>query len=297
MMSIDDMRKRGAYQRKLISECAFSTRALRDDIQRICFDMRRATFIAQKYPDRPPRQFVIPSCDRADEYAREKRYCIYRLTSPSGKAYIGQTDNYQKRMRAHRNGTDKTCRAILNAIRYYGWESFRKERMEVGIPSSFVDFCERMYIHQCRTFSRNGYNLTTGGGAHTEMSEESKMKNRLTHLGMGHTLETRQKISAALRGRKMSSEMRAKLRAANLGRKKTPEEIAKNAAANRGRKHTLETRAKMRGRVVSAESRAKISVGLRGIKRSPETRKKMSEAKIALWKRKTVEKLRGKELF
>jgi len=55
----------------------------------------------------------------------------------------------------------------------------------------------------------------------------------------------------------------AKISAALKGRKLSPEHCAKLSAAHKGKKH-------------SAASRAKISVALKGIKRSAETRAKMS---------------------
>jgi hypothetical protein len=53
-----------------------------------------------------------------------------------------------------------------------------------------------------------------------------------THL---QTLETRAKISAALKGKPKSLESRAKMRAAHVGIKQSPESNAKRAATERGR--------------------------------------------------------------
>jgi len=69
-----------------------------------------------------------------------------------------------------------------------------------------------------------------------------------------HSPEHRAKLSASLRGHEVSPETRAKLSAANRGRKHTPESLAKMSAASMGnknslgRKHTEEEKAKMRRR-------------------------------------------------
>ena len=43
-----------------------------------------------------------------------------------------------------------------------------------------------------------------------KMSEESKRKNSISHIGKKHTVEARAKISKALKGRKISEEQRKK---------------------------------------------------------------------------------------
>lgn len=85
----------------------------------------------------------------------------------------------------------------------------------------------------------------------------------------GHEVgkETRAKIAASLRGRKMPEDQRAKL----VGRKLTEEHRAKVSAALRGHEVSPEVRAKIaekargrgQGRVLSPEHRARISAGVR----------------------------------
>ena len=51
-------------------------------------------------------------------------YLIYKLTSPSGKSYIGQTNNIRKRINSHKSSKNK-CIAIKNAIQKYGWDNIQ----------------------------------------------------------------------------------------------------------------------------------------------------------------------------
>ena len=56
-----------------------------------------------------------------------KRGIIYRLTSPSGKTYIGQTDrSFQVRWNQH-CGKSSCCTALHRAIKKYGKENMTKE--------------------------------------------------------------------------------------------------------------------------------------------------------------------------
>ena len=80
-------------------------------------------------------------------------------------------------------------------------------------------------------------------------SPETKAKMRRAHLGKKRgplTEATKEKISAANRGRKHSAAARAKQSAAQRGKKMSPDAVAKTAAWHRGRKRSPEARANMR---------------------------------------------------
>lgn len=105
-------------------------------------------------------------------------------------------------------------------------------------------------------------NMTDGGdgGENRAFSIESKMKISNAIKGRKHTLEARSKMSAAkkgkdlpkMKGKPKSLEHRAKMSAASKGKPKSPEHRAKMSAAHKGKnnhfygkKHTLEARYKM----------------------------------------------------
>lgn len=61
---------------------------------------------------------------------------IYKLTSPSGWVYVGQTSNFKKRMQGHKydaaNHRD-SCILLCRAIRKYGWENFAISNLCTGV--------------------------------------------------------------------------------------------------------------------------------------------------------------------
>lgn len=131
---------------------------------------------------------------------------IYLLTSPSGKQYIGQAVKklpngrnwgYLARWKSHirdaKKGKDY-CRLLNNAIRKYGSESFKVEKIcECEILK--LNDLEQYYIEERKTLSPNGYNLTTGGKSHCRMSKESsilKSKN-LKGKNKGRIMEKRKR--------------------------------------------------------------------------------------------------------
>jgi len=246
---------------------------------------------------------------------------VYLLTClVSGKQYVGQTWDYEKRMGKYRRGHCKDQRAIYNAIAKYGWNNFTAVKIVQGIQTKdLLGKIETAYIKAFNTISPHGYNLTTGGDGGKPCAE-TKAKLRALNLGKMLSPEHRNKISASLQGNKnrkgkpMSPETRKKI-------------SAKMSASMRGNKngkgkpHTAETKAKMRashlGKTLSPETRKKISESKRGKKnsmfgkspwnkgkrgvqvpwnkgkcgvqiykpRSPETRAKMSASAKARWAR------------
>lgn len=92
---------------------------------------------------------------------------IYKLTSPSGKSYIGQTvftfphrwDQHQRAARDHLN----CSRLLERAIRKYGAENFKTEVL-VECDNDMLNEFEKRFIGTYLSNDRKfGYNLTSGG--------------------------------------------------------------------------------------------------------------------------------------
>lgn len=96
---------------------------------------------------------------------------LYRLTSPSGKAYIGITSQTTaKRWWKHKNNAahgrgsrmGSECMALYDAIRKYGSDGFKVETLVIA-DFEYLKDLERKVIAEFGTKAPNGYNLTVGG--------------------------------------------------------------------------------------------------------------------------------------
>jgi group I intron endonuclease len=136
---------------------------------------------------------------------QDKEYLIYCHTSPSGKKYIGQTNNYNRRCTQHKNPNRKKLFAFHNAINKYGWDSFKHEILKDNLTTDEANNLEEYFIKEYNTLAPNGYNLQTGG-KNSKPSIETRLKisnnckqkglpKELNHrYGSKHSEETKQKM-------------------------------------------------------------------------------------------------------
>lgn len=174
---------------------------------------------------------------------------IYKLTSPSGKVYIGQTiRNPQDRFQPYRNGKG-TNPYFTNALLKYGFESFNVEVYEV--PVFMLNYIETSLIRNFDSRNRKyGYN-SREGGSRGSISEEQKSILRIVNTGKLVSEDTREKIRQKATGRTASEETKAKLRVLNAG-KNNP------MFGKRGKDHPKT------GKVVTETTRKKLSVLKKG---------------------------------
>jgi hypothetical protein len=90
------------------------------------------------------------------------RGIIYKITSPSGKVYVGQTvRSFEKRMQEHRQESSG-CTLIRRAIDKYG-DEMNYEIIEENVPQEQLDEREIYWIKELNSLAPGGYNCTTGG--------------------------------------------------------------------------------------------------------------------------------------
>ncbi len=102
---------------------------------------------------------------------KENKGIIYRYISPSGKSYIGQTIRPGKRKHEHKKNAEEGEKgAFYNAIRKYGWDSFKYEvlfttfEQDYNVRQKILNEREIYYIGLYDSFN-NGYNETIGGNS------------------------------------------------------------------------------------------------------------------------------------
>ena len=204
--------------------------------------------------------------------------CVYLITSPSGRQYIGATcRSATSRWRQHcRDARYGLPYPIQRAIRKHGEPGF-----EVGVlvygDWDTLDIAEAFFIQLFGTLAPRGYNLRAGGNRE-KAHPSSRVKMRAAKVGLTLSSEHRARMSASLRDawcrgdRKVSPANLAKMVAASvktrIGRslsaahkEKCSVSLRGRTSPMKGRRHSTETRARIgaaqRGRVMTAEAIAK----------------------------------------
>lgn len=197
----------------------------------------------------------------------DKNICgIYKIESPSGRIYIGQSVDIESRWNHHKGMRDAYKQTILyRSFAKYGADKHSFEILE-ECPKEKLNERERYYIEKYDTFeTKHGLNLTKGGD-HAVLSKRTRDKisrakkgKPIPHLiGFKHSQETKEKLAELAKGntnwlgKNHSEETKEKLRQANLGKKVPKETIEKLRISSTGRKYPNRKK-------LTEEARAKIS--------------------------------------
>lgn len=219
---------------------------------------------------------------------------IYRLTSPSGLSYVGQTRNLKTRLVAHRY--PKSCMAIGNAVKKYGMSAMRVEVLMSAIPLASLNFWEGFFVAALGTLAPNGYNLGPGGNAQISMSAETRA--RISRAGLGRGPEYRSRLSASAKARweipgvrEEHSERMNRVDSDPLVRAKMSSS-ASRVMRNPGARAKLSESAKRQW--ADPEAKARMLEPLRVSRQSPEYRQKSRDARSAPeWRAALAERTRA----
>lgn len=170
---------------------------------------------------------------------------LYLIIFPNLRVYVGITANIRKRWQGHRADARKGSQlAVHRALRKYPEAQF--VQVERG-PREKMAQREMEIIAALPKKGR--YNSTDGGD--------------LGVIGLVHSAETRAKMSASKKGRKLTPEHIAKSAAARKGGTRSDESRARMSAGQKARIRTPEEINRIRiaavGRVVSDQHRARLS--------------------------------------
>lgn len=204
---------------------------------------------------------------------------IYKITNiVNGKVYVGQTSNMRKRATKHFGG--ETGPYLAAAINKHGRTSFIIETIEDGLTKEQANEREIFWIAEFKSADRKyGYNLNHGGAgqrANRETREKlsASLKGRKpTMLGKHHSDITKAIISEAARGRKQSEESKILKSEKLKGRVFSDEHKAKISAAKSGWKMPQSGKDKLRAIALGRPS------PIRGVAKHPDHVRKVVEAK------------------
>lgn len=218
---------------------------------------------------------------------------IYKITSPSGRVYIGQSWNIEKRWFKYRSDVSNLPQPILHAsFLKYGAKNHIYEvihELSSSCTQQEMDKWERYYIEFYKGRGVELMNCKEGGsaGKHSEetkrkiselqkgkrqansgsfqkghvqiMTQEHKERIAKSNTGKVRNEETREKMKERRKYQiiKHSEETKRKISIAHTGKKHSKEFGIKIGLAKIGNKYKL-------GKILSDESRRKISENRKG---------------------------------
>jgi group I intron endonuclease len=148
-----------------------------------------------------------------DEILAEGKHFIYKLTSPSGKCYIGRTNHFFKRMASHyhKSGNIKNNNWLYQAVRKYGWDNFTKEIIDIPDNLEHAKERELYWIKFFNSFHEgyNGIESSEGGVSWEGRKHTQEYKNFIEKV----RINSKNRIP-----KKASEETRAKMSKASKGR-------------------------------------------------------------------------------
>lgn len=180
----------------------------------------------------------------------EKICGIYKITSPSGGIYIGQSVDVIRRKYGYSGKAGIGQVRIHNSIMKYGWEAHIFEVIH-ECSESELNYWEKYYIKYFDCFNtEHGMNLTEGG-RDSKMMTQTKIKISNALKGIKRSDFTKEKISITRKIKKIgvgkipSNETRLKLSDAIKGIKRSETTKLRMKICKTGLIHTEETKLKI----------------------------------------------------
>lgn len=114
----------------------------------------------------------------------EKKLCVYlHINKVNGKIYVGQTRKTPKAR--WQNGTGyRTQTHFWASICKYGWDNFEHRIVASDLTQREANLIEKMLIERLDAMNpEKGYNKDSGGNGRRFVSEETRRKISLSHIG------------------------------------------------------------------------------------------------------------------
>jgi len=193
--------------------------------------------------------------------------CIYKITSPTNKIYIGQSWDWVKRKSVYKRSACPNQLYLYNSLKKYGWEAHKIEILLIftnKISQESLDFYETYWW---KFYKKLGFKMLNikKPGSNGKLSEETKKKLSKALKGRKLSQEWKDNIGKGLKGRTVSEETRIKIGLGNKG--KIISEVSREKIRN-----------KLTGKKLSKDIIEKIRISHIGKKCSENTKLKISKA-------------------
>ncbi len=132
---------------------------------------------------------------------------IYKITSPSGKIYIGQTTNFTKRKNYYKNGAKPYQVRIHNSLKKYGYDAHTIE---------FIEECLVENLNERERYWQDFYGVIGDNGLNCRLTETNDKSGFISE-------ESKAKMSEARQNRILTDKEKLRLKGLFLGRKHTEE--------------------------------------------------------------------------
>jgi group I intron endonuclease len=212
-----------------------------------------------------------------------KKIGIYKITSPSGKIYIGQSVDINKRFTTYKNLDCIKQHILYKSLIKYGYENHKFEILIICNVDELNTY-ERYYQDLFSTIGKDGMNLklTQTNDKNGYFSESIKNKISEANRKRIVTDETKRKIALSRTGKKLSEEHKLKISLGGKGKKISDETREKISESQKGKKltkeHCIKISQSKKGLKFSDEIRLKFSLAQKGRNHSEETKNKISKA-------------------
>ena len=185
---------------------------------------------------------------------------IYKITSPSGKVYIGQSINVEQRKSYYSSLNCGKQTRLFRSLSKYGFSGHIFEVVE-ECDVDQLNIRERHWQDFYNVIGEEGLNCILQSTSELKMVYSEELRQRMSASMLGKpkapfSEEHRRKMSENAKGRKMSEENKEAMRQRKLGVKKGP---------------------------LSEEHKKKLSDARKKRVISEETKKKQSEAINKVW--------------
>lgn len=195
--------------------------------------------------------------------AKVQIICIYLIKNPTGRIYIGQTWDLNKR---YKSGVSPNQRLLYRSYQKHGKENHTKQIIHhfIGeITQQDIDYWERRYIDLYKADGYELLNIREGGGNNGALSNETKellrqRKNEWIKLNPEKQKTITAAACASNIGKKRSEDTKKLMSQTATGKQRTEEHCNNISKAKKGKPSSF------KGKSFSEASKKKLSESKKG---------------------------------